>query len=261
MYRTIAIVASVVLVLGGAYAFAQMADGGMHHSQNQADHTKHHAQHHRLAQAQGGAHHGQNGGMGQHGRQGQGGPHHQQGGQNQQAGQGMMGGKMMQMMDQPMRLRMQAMMNRSLAPNDPATLLALKDRLQLTDEQIQNLESIAEDARQEAEQVLTDQQKEQLAPLGQGPTTMRGMHQHMMQRMKQQGMMGQNGQKQGNGQGQGMMNKKNMMMQCPMMQMMHQHLMQGGGMGMHDGQMGGSQDEEGQSQPQGQSQTDHEAHH
>lgn len=96
---------------------------------------------------------------------------------------GMMGGMEGMKMSGPMKLRHQMMMNMEVTPQDPAALLALKDQLKLTDEQTNRLQAILAQARQQAGQVLTDQQKAQLQPLEKLPKTMTEMHNQMMEHM------------------------------------------------------------------------------
>jgi hypothetical protein len=53
-------------------------------------------------------------------------------------------------------------------PNDPSHVLALKNELQLTNEQVNRLEKILAHARQLTEKVLTKEQKKKLQSLGPG---------------------------------------------------------------------------------------------
>jgi hypothetical protein len=106
---------------------------------------------------------------------------------------GMMGGMEAMKMSEPMKMRCGMMMNMEVTSHDPAALLALKDQLKLTEEQTKRLEAIVAQARQQAEQVLTDEQKTQVQPLEKLPTTMKEMHRQMMEKMGQAkgGMKGQ----------------------------------------------------------------------
>lgn len=96
--------------------------------------------------------------------------------------QGGMEGMMMKMSG-PMKMRHQMMMNMEVTPHDPAALLALKDQLELTDEQTNRLQAILAQARQQAGQVLTAEQKAQLQSLEKLPRTMTEMHRQMMEHM------------------------------------------------------------------------------
>jgi len=98
---------------------------------------------------------------------------------------GMMGGMEAMKMSEPMKMRCGMMMNMEVTSHDPAALLALKDQLKLTEEQTKRLEAIVAQARQQAEQVLTDEQKTQVQPLEKLPTTMMEMHRQMMEKMGQ----------------------------------------------------------------------------
>jgi hypothetical protein len=92
---------------------------------------------------------------------------------------GMMGGMGGMKMSGPMKMRHQMMMNMEVTPQDPAALLALKGQLKLSEEQTKRLQAILTQARQQAEQVLTDEQKTQLQPLEKLPKTMMQMMEHM----------------------------------------------------------------------------------
>jgi hypothetical protein len=106
---------------------------------------------------------------------------------------GMMGGMKGMKMSEPMKMRCGMMMNMEVTSHDPAALLALKDQLKLTEEQTKRLEAIVAQAQQQAEQVLTDEQKTQVQPLETLPATMKEMHKQMMEKMGQAkgGMKGQ----------------------------------------------------------------------
>lgn len=105
-----------------------------------------------------------------------------------------------------MKTKCQMMMQAQLTPGDPAALVASKDQLKLTEDQVKKLQAIQEQARKNAAAVLNDEQKQQVANVPAKPDTCMGMHQHMMQMMKD--MHG--------GQSGGQMPKMN----CPMMNMM-----------------------------------------
>lgn len=115
---------------------------------------------------------------------------------------GMMGGMEAMKMSEPMKTRCRMMMNMEVTSHDPAALLALKDQLKLTGEQTSRLQAIVAQARQQAEQVLTEEQKVQLRPLEKTPKTMMEMHHQMTEKM---------GRTKGG---------LKMQMMCPMMEMM-----------------------------------------
>ena len=118
---------------------------------------------------------------------------------------GQMGmGKMMNMPDD-MKQRCRMMMQTTINPADPAAILAIKDDLKLTAEQVQKLQAIADKAQQEAKGVLDEQQAKTLQAIPAKPETPMAMHQQMMQKMKEM-PAGQGGQMP--------------MMNCPMMNMM-----------------------------------------
>jgi hypothetical protein len=52
-----------------------------------------------------------------------------------------------------------------LSPTDPAAVLAAKDKLGLTTQQVRRLQKIISQARKQTEALLSDAQKQQLAPL------------------------------------------------------------------------------------------------
>ena len=125
------------------------------------------------------------------------------------AGMGMQGGqmgmgKMMNMPDN-MKQRCRMMMQTTINPADPAAILAIKDDLKLTAEQVQKLQAIADKAQQEAKGVLNEQQTNTLHAIPAKPETPMAMHQQMMQKMKEMPA------------GQG---DKMPMMNCPMMNTM-----------------------------------------
>lgn len=111
-------------------------------------------------------------------------------------------------MSEPMMMRCRMMMSMEVKADDPAALLALKDQLKLTDEQADRLKAIVAQAREQADKVLTDEQKKQLEPMAKTPDTMMEMHRQMMQKMQQAKGSAKPGMMQ--------------MPMCPMMEMMHQ---------------------------------------
>lgn len=128
------------------------------------------------------------------------------GGQSAQKGGAMPMGHDMGQMSPEMKTKCQMMMQAQLTPSDPSALVALKDQLKLTEDQVKKLQAIQEQARKDAAAVLNDEQKQQVAKIPATPDTSTGMHQQMMQMMKD--MHG--------GQGGGQMPTMN----CPMMNMM-----------------------------------------
>ena len=92
---------------------------------------------------------------------------------------GMMGGMEAMKMSEPMKLRCRMMMSMEVTSHDPAALLALKEQLKLTEEQTNRLQAIVAQARQQADQVLTEEQRSQLRPLEKTPKTMMEMMEHM----------------------------------------------------------------------------------
>ena len=79
-------------------------------------------------------------------------------------------------MSGPAMLRCQIMMRLEVTPDDPAAILALKDELGLTDEQVGQLDTILAEAREKANAVLTPEQQEKLEGLDDTPSTMMEMH-------------------------------------------------------------------------------------
>jgi YHS domain-containing protein len=112
---------------------------------------------------------------------------------------GMKMGKCCQMtMDQKMKCcgmpaamtdRCAIMMNTPISPTDPAAIMAMKDKMKLTAEQMEKLNAITAKARQDAEAVLMPDQVEMLKGMDTAPATMRDMHKMMTQKMKEKGMM------------------------------------------------------------------------
>lgn len=132
--------------------------------------------------------------------------HHPQQGAEEQAQGGMME------MSPGMKMHCRMMMNMEVKPTDAAALLALKDQLELTDEQIDRLEKIREQAREQTEGLLTTEQKNRIQPLQKMPGTCMAMHQEMMQKMMKEG--GEKGQAKGGTMQGGCM--------CPMMAAMQE---------------------------------------
>lgn len=80
------------------------------------------------------------------------------------------------------------MMNAQLASRDPAVLLGKKDQLKLTDQQIKQLQTLAQKTRKAAMAILTDAQRQQVNKLPQQPQSMMQMCRSMTGHMK--GMQG-----------------------------------------------------------------------
>ena len=122
---------------------------------------------------------------------------------DRQMGMGKMGmGKMMNMPAE-MQQRCRMMMQTAISPGDPAAILAIKDDLKLTPEQIQKLQVIADEARKQTKDVLDEQQVKVLQAIPAKPETPMAMHQQMMKNMPADKGKGQTP-----------------MMNCPMMNMM-----------------------------------------
>ena len=86
-------------------------------------------------------------------------------------------------MDESMAARCGMMMRARLSPMDPAAVLALKDKLKLTDEQVGKLEQLIRSTRRAVEGLLTEEQRQKASELPETPRTMMEMHQHMMRKM------------------------------------------------------------------------------
>ena len=78
-------------------------------------------------------------------------------------------------MSEQMMMRRKMLMGMTVKPGDPQAVLALKDDLKLTDQQVQQLQGIAEKARAEAMKVLNEMQSTELAKLGDAPESVVGM--------------------------------------------------------------------------------------
>lgn len=94
-------------------------------------------------------------------------------------------------MDLPhdMQMRMRALMYARLSGKDPAVALALKDHLKLTDEQAEKLKGIVEQARTQANEVLTPEQRDMLDQMKDTPETMKAFQKKMMEKMKEEGKL------------------------------------------------------------------------
>ena len=115
-------------------------------------------------------------------------------------------------MGDAMMTRCPMMADAQLSPTSPEGVLALGPELNLSDEQAARLEQIAQQVQQQAEQVLTDQQRQQLQDLAEQSASMWQVHQEMMRRWQQRmdGTRGQDG--------------AAMPIMCPWDAMMHQQM-------------------------------------
>ncbi len=130
------------------------------------------------------------------------------------------GGMMMrgqQQMSKPMMMRTRMLMSMHVNPLDPNAVLALKDQLNLTDDQAQQIRDIAGQAREKVRSVLNSEQKSELEKVEKTPNSSMAMH-RMMGSMR--GEMGQG--MQGGQMGHGMHDPGANVSSngCPMMQAM-----------------------------------------
>jgi hypothetical protein len=84
-----------------------------------------------------------------------------------------------------MILRIAMMMDMAVSADDPAAILALKNVVELTDDQAGRLQAVVARARQDANAVLTDEQKLKLAAAAEGPSTMLQMQPTLRKAMSQ----------------------------------------------------------------------------
>ncbi len=100
---------------------------------------------------------------------------------------------MMQGAPPAMAMRCKLMMGAELDPYSPQALLALKDELKLTADQVGKLQTIADTARAGTQEVLSAEQKSALKDLKKTPASMMKMqgpmHEMMMRMMGRGGMM------------------------------------------------------------------------
>jgi len=87
------------------------------------------------------------------------------------------------MMSGPMMMRCRMMMGAELTLADPSAVLALGEELGLSKEQVTKLQGIVARARNEAEAVLTADQRKKLAQVPAAPASMMQMCQRMMKQM------------------------------------------------------------------------------
>lgn len=90
-------------------------------------------------------------------------------------------------MSKAMMTRCRMLMRTRIDTNDPAGLLAIKDELKLTKEQVSKLQAIADKAREEAKALLTDEQNKKLEALPKTPCNIMEMHGKMMPMMQKMG--------------------------------------------------------------------------
>ena len=67
---------------------------------------------------------------------------------------------------------MSAMKNLKLHADNPVVLLAMKEQLDLSEEQAKQLDALVSDVRERAKEILSDQQQQQIAQAPQGPLSM-----------------------------------------------------------------------------------------
>lgn len=101
-----------------------------------------------------------------------------------------MHGQMMDMMHgmgmtDPMMRHSAMMMHAPTSPSDPSSMLALKEDLDLSADQVSQLEGIAKQAQEQALGVLTDEQRSSLETLPPAASTMQGMWQNMDRKMQE----------------------------------------------------------------------------
>ena len=82
-------------------------------------------------------------------------------------------------MDMPARTCCGAMMSAKMSPAAPCMLMAMKDHLNLTEEQMDKLAAIRKGCMEQAEALLTADQKAMLEKMKSMPPTMMEMHKQM----------------------------------------------------------------------------------
>ncbi len=87
-------------------------------------------------------------------------------------------------MSDAMMSRCRMMRTLEVSAYDPAGILALKEELQLSEQQVQKLQTLLQASRDGAKAALTDSQKQKLRVINDTPNSMMQMHQHMMDRMQ-----------------------------------------------------------------------------
>jgi len=86
-------------------------------------------------------------------------------------------------MSDAMAMRHKMLTSSAIASDDPVAVLAVKDDLKLTDEQITKIAAISLKARQDVKAALTDDQKKTLETLAGTPATMKDMCKGMCAKM------------------------------------------------------------------------------
>jgi hypothetical protein len=104
---------------------------------------------------------------------------------------GMKMGRQGQHVSKPMMMRTQMLMSMHVDPMDPNAVLALKNDLKLTDDQVQRLHDISGAAHGKVRKVLTEDQQSELEALQTTPDNAMDMHKMMMS--KRQGGQGMGG--------------------------------------------------------------------
>lgn len=83
-------------------------------------------------------------------------------------------------MSKDMMQRCRMMMRAQLDPGDPAAVIAMKDELGLSEEQVKKLQQMAETTRSQAKGVLTEEQKKKLQEMPREPRCPMDMPEMMM---------------------------------------------------------------------------------
>jgi len=97
-------------------------------------------------------------------------------------------GMMKQMgMTDGMMMRCRMMTAAQISAYDPASVLAYQTGLNLSDDQVKQIQAIADKAREQVKAVLTPDQVANLQPMAAGPQSMTQMYQHMQQMRRQRG--------------------------------------------------------------------------
>jgi hypothetical protein len=86
-------------------------------------------------------------------------------GQGMNKGAGMMGGKGQKDGAAPMMDRQQLLQDMQIGPSDPAAVLAVKDQINLTPQQVRSLENALSRVRKQTDAILTKAQRQQLQSL------------------------------------------------------------------------------------------------
>ncbi len=88
-------------------------------------------------------------------------------------------------MSDAMMSRCRMMRTLEVSAYDHAGILALKDELQLSDEQVRKIQTLLEVSRDGAKAALTDSQRQKLQAIDRTPASVTQMHNHMMGRMQE----------------------------------------------------------------------------